>query len=66
MTPDQIRALIRDVPDYPKAGIIFKDITPLLRTPGALTAITDAFAARYRPLNITQILAPESLSLIHI
>jgi adenine phosphoribosyltransferase len=60
MTPDQIRALIRDVPDYPKAGITFKDITPLLRAPGALAHITEAFASRYRSQGITQILAPES------
>ena len=28
---DELKALIRDVPDFPKPGIIFKDITPLLR-----------------------------------
>ena len=33
---DDLRALIRDVPDFPKPGIVFKDITPLLLDPGAL------------------------------
>ncbi|MEU9101773.1 adenine phosphoribosyltransferase [Streptomyces sp. NPDC048361] len=36
---------IRDVPDYPKPGVMFKDITPLLADPEAFTALTDAFAA---------------------
>ncbi|MFG2719924.1 adenine phosphoribosyltransferase [Streptomyces sp. NPDC048416] len=36
---------IRDVPDYPKPGVMFKDITPLLADPVAFTALTDALAA---------------------
>ncbi|GAA0425596.1 adenine phosphoribosyltransferase [Streptomyces luteireticuli] len=42
---------IHDVPDYPKPGVVFKDITPLLADAEAFTALTDAFAAlceRYR------------------
>jgi adenine phosphoribosyltransferase len=35
---------IRDVPDYPKPGVLFKDITPLLADPAAFTALTDALA----------------------
>ncbi|MFD6419873.1 adenine phosphoribosyltransferase [Streptomyces sp. NPDC060194] len=35
---------IRDVPDYPKPGVLFKDITPLLADPVAFTALTDALA----------------------
>lgn len=35
---------IRDVPDYPEPGVMFKDITPLLADPSAFTALTDAFA----------------------
>ncbi|EMF00834.1 adenine phosphoribosyltransferase [Streptomyces mobaraensis NBRC 13819 = DSM 40847] len=44
-------ARIHDVPDYPKPGVVFKDITPLLADPEAFTALTEAFAelcARYR------------------
>ncbi len=35
---------IRDVPDYPKPGVMFKDITPLLADPKAFTVLTDALA----------------------
>ncbi|MER5897923.1 adenine phosphoribosyltransferase [Streptomyces sp. NPDC001876] len=47
-TTDSTRELllsrIRDVPDYPKPGVVFKDITPLLADPVAFTALTDALA----------------------
>ncbi|MBV9944639.1 MAG: adenine phosphoribosyltransferase, partial [Solirubrobacterales bacterium] len=36
MSPVDLRALIRDIPDFPRAGIMFKDITPLLLDPPAL------------------------------
>ncbi|WP_214108976.1 adenine phosphoribosyltransferase [Acrocarpospora catenulata] len=38
-------SLIRDVPDYPKPGILFKDITPLLAEPKAFTTVVDGLAA---------------------
>ena len=38
---------IRDVPDFPKPGIVFKDITPLLAEPAAFGAAVDRFAERY-------------------
>ncbi|GAB4512340.1 MAG: adenine phosphoribosyltransferase [Haliangiales bacterium] len=43
---DSIRAAIRDVPDFPKPGILFKDITPLLAAPEAFRATVDLLAAR--------------------
>lgn len=39
---------IREIPDFPKAGIIFKDITPLLGNPTAFHKATDEFARRYK------------------
>jgi adenine phosphoribosyltransferase len=45
---DDIRRLVRDVPDYPTAGIVFKDITPLLADGPALTRVVEAFAAPHR------------------
>lgn len=39
------RALIRDVPDFPKPGILFKDITPVLEHPDAFQQVTDLLAA---------------------
>jgi len=41
----RITALVRDVPDYPTPGVLFKDITPLLATPAVFREVVDAFAA---------------------
>jgi adenine phosphoribosyltransferase len=43
-----IKSFIRDIPDFPKKGIIFKDITPLLKNPAAFKVSIDAMALRYR------------------
>ena len=43
-----LAAHIRDVPDFPKPGILFKDITTLLKDPVAFAAAVDALAAPYR------------------
>lgn len=43
-----IESLIRNVPDFPKPGILFKDITPLLTNGPALAHVVDAMAERYR------------------
>ena len=43
-----LKRYIRDIPDFPKPGIVFKDITPLLADPGAFRAVVDRFADRYR------------------
>lgn len=40
--------LIRDVPDFPKPGVVFKDIGPLLRDPAAFSTVVDAFATATR------------------
>jgi adenine phosphoribosyltransferase len=42
----QLRSFVRDVPDYPKAGIVFKDITPLLGDAQAFSLAVDELAAR--------------------
>lgn len=47
MVQTTIKRLIRDVPDFPKPGIMFKDITPLLADHGALTQVVEALAAPY-------------------
>ncbi|MDP9033628.1 MAG: adenine phosphoribosyltransferase [Myxococcota bacterium] len=44
---DYCRSLIRDVPDFPKAGVVFKDITPLLASPLALHVVLDGIAERF-------------------
>ncbi|TFH30362.1 MAG: adenine phosphoribosyltransferase [Myxococcales bacterium] len=43
-----LKALVRDVPDFPKPGILFKDITPVLANPAALAWVVERFADRYR------------------
>jgi len=43
-----LRRHIRDIPDFPKPGIVFKDITPLLADREAFRAVVDRFADRYR------------------
>jgi len=44
------RALIRDVPDFPEPGILFRDITPLLHDPAALRTVNDALAEAARSM----------------
>src|SRR5207253_192003 len=48
-----LTALIRDIPDFPKPGVLFKDITPLLADPGAFSYAVAKLAAHYaaRPLD---------------
>lgn len=57
---DAVRARIRDVPDFPKKGIVFKDITPVLSDPALFRAVVDAFAARWRDERIQKIVGIES------
>jgi adenine phosphoribosyltransferase len=51
---------IRDIPDFPKPGILFKDITPLLAEPDALQFAIDQFAGRYPAAGIDAIAAAEA------
>ena len=46
-----IKARVRDVPDYPQPGVVFKDITPLLADGKALSAVVAALAAGYQPVD---------------
>ena len=50
MSVDLLRSKIRDVPDFPKPGIVFKDITPLLNEPQAFRSALDHMADVLRPL----------------
>jgi adenine phosphoribosyltransferase len=44
---DYARGVIRDIPDFPKPGILFKDITPLLASPRAFHIVLDSLAERF-------------------
>jgi adenine phosphoribosyltransferase len=59
-----LRARIRDIPDFPKPGIVFKDITPLLLDPAALDAAVTAIADWARPRRIDLVLAAEARGFI--
>ena len=53
----EVRAAIRDVPDFPKPGIIFKDITPVLSSASLFRRVTDSMAAGAAALNISHVVA---------
>ncbi len=55
-SPLDLREFVLDVPDFPKAGIVFKDITPLLRHPQALAACADALALPFYDLSVDVVL----------
>jgi adenine phosphoribosyltransferase len=61
--PD-LRAHIRDIPDFPKPGIVFKDITPLLLDHAALDAAVEGLAAWARPKGIDLVVAAEARGFI--
>ena len=42
-----VKSLIRPVPDFPKPGVVFRDITPVFQSPRALRMVVDSFAQRY-------------------
>jgi adenine phosphoribosyltransferase len=52
---EKLRAAVRDVPDFPKRGIVFKDITPVLSDPVLFRASIDLFLERCRGLKIDKI-----------
>jgi adenine phosphoribosyltransferase len=60
MNADTIKKLIRDVPDFPKPGIVFKDITPLLKDPAGFAAMAELMAAPFKGKGITKVLGVES------
>jgi adenine phosphoribosyltransferase len=55
-----LRTFIRDIPDFPKPGILFKDITPLLAAPAAFRHAVDLFVAHYRDVPIDAVAAAEA------
>jgi adenine phosphoribosyltransferase len=64
MTLEEIRALIKDVPDFPRPGVLFKDITPVLAEPAAFRAVVEHLAEKTAALRADAILAIESRGFI--
>jgi adenine phosphoribosyltransferase len=57
---DKIKDIVRDIPDFPKEGIIFKDITPILSSPTLVSEIVDWFVDKARKDQIDVIVGVES------
>ena len=61
---DLIKSSIKSIPNYPKEGIIFRDITTLLEVPAAFKATIDLIVKQYRDKGITKVLGTESRGFI--
>ncbi len=64
MQSDDLREFVRDVPDYPKPGILYRDITPLLANSEALTLATKLMADPYLDSKIDMVAAAEARGFI--
>lgn len=60
MNIDDIRNAIRDVPDFPKPGILFKDITPILKDPGLFRAAIDVYMESLDGVSVTKLAAVDA------
>ena len=61
---DDLRKLIREVPDFPKPGILFYDITTLLKDPAAFRLVIDSMVAQVRDTQIDVVVGMESRGFI--
>jgi adenine phosphoribosyltransferase len=64
LTAVDLRALVREIPDFPREGILFKDITPLLLAPDALEEAVSQLAAFARPRQVELVVAAEARGFI--
>lgn len=60
----RLQGVIRDVPDFPKPGILFKDITPILQNPGLMRDLTGYFANTFAEQGIEAVVGMESRGFI--
>lgn len=59
-----LNELIRDIPNWPQEGVIFKDITPLLASPDGFRKAIDALAAEYADAGVTKVMGAEARGFI--
>lgn len=64
MTNDQLKAIIRDVPDFPTKGIIFRDLTTLIKNGDALREISSRLRELYAGKGVTKVVGIESRGFI--
>ncbi|MFN3840648.1 MAG: adenine phosphoribosyltransferase [Cyclobacteriaceae bacterium] len=60
----QLQRAIRDIPDYPKPGIVFKDITPVLANPVLVNSVVEAMVAHAETLQVDAVVAIEARGFI--
>lgn len=63
-TLERLRNLIRDVPDFPQSGVLFKDITPLLADEDAFSSVIDLIVVHYGRGNIDKVVGIEARGFI--
>lgn len=63
-TLDRVKGLIRDIPDFPQPGIVFKDITPLLADDDAFSSVIDLIVVHYGRGNIDKVVGIEARGFI--
>ena len=61
---ERIKAIIRNVPDFPKPGILFRDLTTAFKDPQAMQDLTAELVEKYRNLGITKVVGIESRGFI--
>ena len=61
---EQVKSVVRNIPDFPVKGIQFKDLTTAFKDPEALQIMTDAMAGLYREKGITKVVGIEARGFI--
>lgn len=61
---EELKNFIRDIPDFPKKGIIFRDITPLLKNPEAFKFAVDSMLEQFKSLKVDKIVSMEARGFI--
>jgi len=61
---EALKSIIRDVPDFPKEGIIFKDITPMLSDPRSFQTVIDTLKERYKDKKVDRVVGVEARGFI--
>lgn len=64
MELEQLKATIRDVPDFPSKGIVFRDLTTMIKNGEALRLMSDSIADMYQGLGVTKVVGIESRGFI--
>lgn len=64
MDIDQLKALVRDVPDFPQDGVVFKDITPLLADPVAFSTVIDLIVVHFGRGSVDKVVGIEARGFI--